>query len=95
MTSEDLKSKLSALKPELAKRFGVKEIGFFGSYARGEDSKDSDIDILVEFSRPIGWSFFDLKDFLEDALEERVDLGTKKALKPRIKDKILQEVIYS
>lgn len=95
MTSEELQAKLAALKPELAERFGVKNIGFFGSCARNEDTSASDIDLLVEFSQPIGWEVFDLKVCLEERLGRSVDLVTPKALKPRIKARILNEVIYS
>ena len=55
----------------------------------------SDIDILVEFSEPVGWEFIDLKDFLEMILEIKVDLVTKNALKPQIRDRILNEVVYA
>ena len=78
----------------LKEKFKVKKLGIFGSYARGESSEKSDIDILVEFYEPIGWEFFDLKDFLEDQLSIGVDLVTIKALKPQLKDSILKEVIY-
>ncbi len=86
---------LKRYKPFLKKRFKVKEIGIFGSYVTGEESKESDIDILVEFYEPIGWEFFDLKEFLEKVLDKGVDLVTVKALKPQLKDKILKEVVYA
>jgi len=55
----------------------------------------SDIDILVEFSDPVEWDFIDLKEFLESLLEVKVDLVTKNALKPQIRDRILNEVVYA
>lgn len=85
---------LQKYKPELEKKYKVKKIGIFGSYARGEQKKSSDIDILVEFSEPIGWEFVDLKEFLESILDMKVDLVTIGALKSQLKDRILQEVIY-
>ena len=82
-------------KPTLKDKFKVKEIGIFGSYVHKEESKKSDIDLLVEFDDPIGWEFIDLKEFLEDILDREVDLVTVKALKPQLKDKILKEVVYT
>ena len=76
-------------------RFHVKRIGIFGSYARGEQTEASDIDILVEFSAPIGWEIVDVKDYLEQLLELRVDLVTIPALKPQYRDRVLGEVVYA
>jgi predicted nucleotidyltransferase len=81
--------------PELRVKFGVKQIGLFGSFIRGEGVATSDIDLLVEFSDPIGWEFIDLKDLLESALGREVDLVTRDALKPRLRDQILAEVAYA
>lgn len=86
---------LKEYKPILAEKFKVKSVGIFGSYIRGEESETSDIDILVDFSEPIGWEFIDLKEFLEGILKKKVDLVTVKALKPQLKDKILKEVVYT
>ncbi|MEE8358595.1 MAG: nucleotidyltransferase family protein [Candidatus Hydrothermarchaeales archaeon] len=86
---------LRKYKPVLSEKFKVKEIGIFGSYVRGEDVKESDVDILVEFSEPVGWEFIDLKEFLEEILDKEVDLVTVKALKPQLKDRILKEVVYA
>ena len=85
---------LKKYKPELEDRYKVKEIGIFGSYARGDQKRTSDLDVLVEFSEPIGWEFVDLKEYLESILDMKVDLVTVRALKPQLKDRILQEVIY-
>ncbi len=86
---------LRKYKRVLSEKFKVKEIGIFGSYVRGEDVKESDIDILVEFSEPVGWEFIDLNEFLEEILDKEVDLVTVKALKPQLKDRILKEVVYA
>lgn len=94
-TKEVIKETLKRFKPTLRKKFKVKEIGVFGSYVRGEESEESDIDILVEFSEPIGWEFIDLLEFLEKILGRKVDLVTMRALKPQLKDKILKEVVYA
>lgn len=93
-TFEEIKERLRALKPLLKEEYGVKEIGIFGSFVRGEESPESDLDILVEFEKPIGLiKFVDLKIKLSEALGVEVDLVMKSALKPRIGKKILQEVI--
>jgi uncharacterized protein len=82
-------------KPYLKDTFKVEEIGIFGSYARGEATKTSDVDILVKFYDKIGWEFVDLKEYLEEILDLKVDLVTIKALKPQLKDAILSEVVYA
>ena len=95
-TIGEVKRLLEGYKELLNAKFGVKEIGIFGSYARSEQEEQSDIDILVEFKN--GYKTFDnymdLKDFLEDLLAMGVDLVVKTALKPRLKEIILQEVVY-
>jgi predicted nucleotidyltransferase len=95
-TIGEVKKLLKGYKELLNVKFGVKEIGIFGSYARSEQEEQSDIDILVEFKN--GYKTFDnymdLKDFLEDLLGMGVDLVVKTALKPRLKEVILQEVVY-
>lgn len=79
---EEIKEILSAYKEELRERFGVKEIGIFGSYVRGEQRVDSDIDILVEFERPIDFFLFiELEEFLSKILQSKVDLVMKKSTK--------------
>jgi len=92
---EEIKKVLSEHKGELRERFKVKEIGIFGSFVRGEQGKRSDIDILVEFEEPPSlFEFMDLEDYLSKLLGLKVDLVTREALKPRIGERILREVIY-
>jgi uncharacterized protein len=80
--------------PELSKRYNISYLGIFGSYVRGEQKEDSDLDILVEFSqKPDLFEFIGLKQDLSDLLEVKVDLVMKSALKPRIGKKILEEVV--
>jgi predicted nucleotidyltransferase len=91
---EKILKMLKELKPELKAKFKVKEIGLFGSFVREEQSQTSDIDILVEFETPIGlFKFLELEEYLEAQLGRKVDLVSKKALKPRIGRYILQEVL--
>jgi len=78
----------------LLKKYKVKSIFIFGSYARGDQNKKSDIDILVEFSEPVGFfNFLDLEEYLAGLLGRKVDMVTKKALKPNIGKNILREMI--
>jgi predicted nucleotidyltransferase len=96
-TLAEIKSQLEELKPVLKERFQVETIGVFGSYCRGEQRGKSDVDILVTFVEPNDVDLLDfigLKQFLRRKLKVKVDLVTKSALKPRIRDKILQETIY-
>lgn len=81
--------------PYLTEHFGISKIGIFGSYIRDEARPESDLDILVEFSRPIGWEIVDLNAYLESLLELKVDLVTKQSLHPRIRSRILEEVQYA
>jgi len=75
--------------------FKVKSLAIIGSVARDEAGPDSDVDILVEFDCPATFDLFmDLKFFLEDIIERRVDLVTTKALKPRIKPYIYKDAVY-
>lgn len=95
MNVEEYKAKIIELKPILEKEYGIKNIAIFGSYVRGEEKSDSDLDILVEFEKPIGLlKFVDLKLKLSEVLGVKVDLVMKSALKPRIGKKILEEAIY-
>jgi len=90
----DILKTLAAHREELKQRYRVKEIGVFGSVVRGEQKGTSDVDILVEFEKPIGFfTFLELEDYLSTLLGVKVDLVSKKALKPNIGRHILQEVI--
>ncbi len=90
-----LKKILQDHKATLRDEFGVIEIGLFGSYTQGNQSKDSDVDVLVEFEKAIDlFTFVRLKNHLSDLLGANVDLVTKKALKPRIGERILSETVY-
>jgi predicted nucleotidyltransferase len=94
MRSEDIEQILKEHKSLLAEKFYVSKIGVFGSYVRHQQRTDSDIDILVEFSRPVGFEFIDLKDYLESLFNKSVDLVTEKALKPQMKEEIMSEVQF-
>ncbi|MCL9980933.1 MAG: nucleotidyltransferase family protein [Bacteroidia bacterium] len=94
LTRAEIETKLRQIKPELTYKFHVSQIGYFGSFANDKQNESSDLDILVEFSEPIGWEFFTLERFLEQSFGIPIDLVTKNALKERIKDPILNQVHY-
>ncbi len=92
---EHLKRILKEHKVILKRQFKVKEIGFFCSYVRGGQKRNSDLDVLVEFSRVPGFfKFIEMENYLGKILKVKVDLVMKSALKPRIGRFILDEVIY-
>ena len=79
---------------EMTKQFGVKTLSIFGSVARNEATFTSDVDLLVEFNRPMGYfGLFALQDYLEKLLGCPVDLGTPDSLKPRIRERVMGELI--
>jgi len=94
-TIKELKQILSKHKSEIKNKFKVKSIGIFGSYVRGENKKRSDVDVLVEFAEPVGmFDFLELEEYLQNIFHLKVDLVSKKALKPKIGEFILREVDY-
>jgi len=94
ITRNEIISKLVELKPILYKEYAVREIGIFGSFSDNSFTEDSDIDILVELEKPIGWKFFSLELYLEKIFSRKIDLVTKNALKDQMKDIILRQVNY-
>ncbi len=91
---EEVKKIVDKHKSVIMEKYKVKEMAIFGSIVRGEQEEDSDIDILVEFYEPIGFFIFlDLEEYLTELLQTKVDLVSKKALKPRIGKYIFQEMI--
>ena len=91
----EIKEALNKQREYLRNTYNVEDLGVFGSVARGDNTDVSDIDVLVKFGKPVGmFKFIELEDYLSNLLGKRVDLVTNKALKPAIKDDILQEVVY-
>ncbi len=86
---------LRSCKPLLEKDFKVKSLGVFGSCVRGEQTKRSDVDILVEYSQTPGlFDFIRTENFLSKALGNRVDLVMKGSLKPAIGKNVMREVVF-
>lgn len=93
-TLEDIRKQLLQNKKYLKDNYHVKQIGIFGSYVYGKPTKKSDIDILVDFSKPIGLDFVTLADELELILGSSVDLVSLNALRPEMKKQILKYILY-
>ena len=91
---EDIRSILLEHKNELKEAYHIKSIALFGSYVRGTQTHDSDLDILVEFNKPITlFQFIRLENFLSQLLGVKVDLVMKSSLKPNIGKEILKEAV--
>ena len=97
MYKMDVLALLRQATPDLKKRFGVAKIGIFGSYIRGEERPDSDVDVLVLFRKgeEIFDNYMDCKFYLEDLFGCKVDLVMKGAIKKRLKPYIVREVVYA
>jgi uncharacterized protein len=96
ITLQEIKERLRESRPDLTKKFHVKEIGVFGSFVHGRAGARSDIDLLVEFDEGCKdfFNYIRLKYNLEEIFHRKVDLVTKGAIKPRLKERILGEVSY-
>ena len=94
ITATDIENRLREVKPILQEKYFVSKIGYFGSFSNGTQTENSDVDVLVEFKKPLGWAFFDLQFFLELQLKRKVDLTTISAIKEQLKNRILSQVKY-
>ena len=93
-TLEEVKSEIQALKPVLKKRFKVETVDVFGSYSRGEQTKNSDLDLLVTYSESVDLLLVSsLRRYLKRKLHMRVDVVSKEFLNKRIKDQVLEEAV--
>lgn len=98
LTRDAILHRLRANQPELRARFGVRRIGLFGSFARDTASQDSDVDLVVDFERPIGLGFMELVEYLETLLGRKVDLLTVAGLRgirlPAVARRIEESIIH-
>ena len=98
LTTEKITNILSEKSEYLAKVYGVKKIGLFGSYATGTHTEASDIDIIVEFETPLGFKFMEFADYLEEILGKPVDVLTVGGLQgirlPHIAQSIRESIVY-
>jgi predicted nucleotidyltransferase len=91
---QTIKDRLAEQMPTLRDHYGVASLSLFGSYVRGEQSSDSDVDVLVTFYRTPGLlGFIELENHLSDLLQKKVDLVLKDALKPAIGTRVLAEAV--
>jgi predicted nucleotidyltransferase len=94
MTREQILDFLRQHKQEMFDRFGVVKIGLFGSFVRGDEREDSDIDVAIELSTYSADGYFGLLHYLEDSFNRRIDLGIESNFKPIIKTYIMKEIVY-
>jgi predicted nucleotidyltransferase len=95
MTGREIRRRLADLLPTVKERYGVVDLWVFGSVARDESTDRSDLDLIVEFDGPATFErYMGLKFFLEDTLGVRVDLATRRALHPRLRDRIEHEAVH-
>ena len=93
-TLAEIKQILIAQKPIIQEKYPVSELGIFGSYVRGEDTEDSDVDILIDYDEaPTLIELIELEYYLSDILGLKVDVVTKNSLKPPSKERILLEAV--
>ncbi|RYY77717.1 MAG: DNA polymerase subunit beta [Moraxellaceae bacterium] len=90
----NIKAILAGLKPELERRYHVQTLALFGSVVRDDFNAQSDVDILVDFSQPIGIEFIDLAEYIEQQLNRRVDLVSRNAIKEPYYKAIEREIVY-
>jgi uncharacterized protein len=90
----NIQDQLRRVKPELSSKYHVNSLGLFGSVVRNDFTAESDIDIVVDFSQPIGIEFIDLANELETLLNRKVDLVSKDGIKPKYFREIQPEIIY-
>ena len=94
MNREAVLQTLRAHRTEMSTRFGARQIGLFGSAARDKLGPDSDVDVLVEFDHPPTFALYcEMKDFLEGLMGRRVDLITRRGIKPRAWESVRQDLI--
>lgn len=93
-TQQNILLILRSAKPELEKKYGISRLALFGSYSRKTPGSESDVDLMVEFSKPPGILFIDLADELEELLNNKVDLVSRKAIKPDYFRYIQPQLIY-
>jgi uncharacterized protein len=95
MNKEVIIEKLKFIKPQLEKKYTVNEIALFGSFSRNEETKESDIDIMVDHQLPLGFKFLDLVYELESIFDLPVQVVSKKGIKQKYFEAIKKDLIYA
>ena len=93
-TLDEIKTILAKAKPELQKKYPLSELGIFGSYARGEADENSDIDVLVDFNGVMGMKYFDLIDDISLLFNTKVDVVSKRGIKPNYLPSVKDDLQY-
>ncbi len=96
MDKDTIIQKLRAIKPILSEKYGVTELALFGSYSRDEQKPESDIDIMVDFTKRLGIEYFDLAYFIQEAFKDvEVQVVSKGGIKPVYFESIKQDLLYA
>jgi len=96
MDKQFILQKLRSLKPVLQEKYGVNELALFGSYSRDEQTSESDIDIMVDFNKPVGIEFFDVVYLLKGLFEStEVQIVSKKAIKEKYYTRLKEDLLYA
>ena len=90
--NDELKRTLMQARDHLARHYPIQSLGVFGSVARNEERDNSDIDILIEFSGPIGWEIADIRQYLEQVTHRKVDLVTPGAVRPLLRQSVYRDL---
>ena len=94
-TINEIKKSLSEQKPILLKKYAVNRLGVFGSYVRGDQHQNSDLDVLIDYEEaPSLITLIEMEYYLSEIIRVKVDLLTTKGIKSQLKDSILKEVVY-
>jgi len=87
--------KLRQFKQQYSEEYGIERIGIFGSVARGEQTVNSDVDVLVEFGRPVGIEFIDMSHLLEKEFNRKVDVVSRRGVKDKYLKEIERDIVYA
>lgn len=91
---QDIINKLKQLKPALFEKYNLSALGLFGSVVRDDFSPNSDVDIIIDYHNKMGIEFIDLANYLEDQLEIKVDLVSRRGIKPKYYKEIEKDILY-
>ena len=94
-TLQTILNKLRQHKPELQRKYPVSKLGVFGSYARGEATEESDIDIAVEITGPMGLNFIEMADELENLFGKKTDVVPLRSIKPQYLQSVQKDIVYA
>ena len=95
MRIDEIKNSISEKKELLISKYNIDDIGIFGSYARGEERNNSDVDILVNFSEPIGLlKLINMENYLSELLGAKADVVIKSDLRDELRDQIIKETLF-